>query len=252
MRTHSLIYPVALIAAILFYGSAPSAQKVRRTVMDVTSALADVGPTTGHPLLVQSDRKGPYVTTVVGKTTQVQSVLINTQYGTDWSLTTYYTVKNRYAASDRTVYLDLTEQVNSGGFVTPILGVDENGGSVERGYVASHLTTRCAVANISMLAMATLTTVQCPGALRFQSPDGQWYRLSFQPDNFPQSERFNVTCTRGDSTGCREWQITPSGTTLTGTDPNPKNLNTLLMIDDGGDLAQGGDYHLSFAFTVTR
>jgi hypothetical protein len=40
---------------------------------------------------------------------------------------------------------------------------------------------------------------------------------------------------------------------LTGTDPNPKSLHTLLQIDDGGSiLAVGGDYLLSFAFTVTR
>ncbi|MBA3641454.1 MAG: hypothetical protein H0W53_19725 [Acidobacteria bacterium] len=69
--------------------------------------------------------------------------------------------------------------------------------------------------------------------------------------NYPQVDRFGVTCTRGDGTGCREWTIAPGTTTVTGTDP--KSLNTLLLIDDGGTiLAQGGDYRLSFRITVTR
>ena len=252
MKISALPVGAALVALLALSAPGVSAQKgTKRTIIEVTSNLADFG-SSGHALLVQSDRKGPYVSTIVKNVRQVDSVLIHDQYGTDWSLTTYYSLRNSYVASDRSVFFDLAEQVQPGGFVSPVLGTSE-GLPVERGYVTSHLTTKCSVDNIDMLAMATGATVLCPGSLRFRAPDGQWYRFSFQPNNFEPSEKFQVSCTRGDSTGCREWRIVPSGTTLTGTDPNPKSRHTLLQINDGGSiLAVGGDYLLSFAFTVTR
>jgi hypothetical protein len=146
------------------------------------------------------------VSTVVKNVRQVDSILIHDQYGTDWSLTTYYVLRNSYVASDRPVFFNLAEQVQAGGFASPILGTAE-GLPVERGYVTSHLTTKCSVDNIDMLAMASGATVLCPGSLRFRAPDGQWYRFSFQPNNFERSEKFSVTCTRRDTTGCREWRI---------------------------------------------
>lgn len=238
-------------ATVLTVSPGLVAQKVKQTIIPVTSTLADTGDT-GYPYRVQSDRKGPYVTTTVNRTTQVESNLIHRQIGTDWLLTTYYEVKNGYAPSGRTVFFDATEQVLAGAFPTPVLG-SEGGVLVERGYVTSQLTAKCSVVGISMLAMSAGATVVCPGSMRFQAPDGEWYRFSFQPDNFEASERFNVTCTRADGTGCREWRIVPSGTAVTGDDPNPKSRNTLLLIDNGGNiLAQGGDYYLSFAVTVTR
>ncbi len=244
--------PIGLaVVAVLTWNPDLGAQKVKRTIMQVTSTLADTGDT-GYPYRVQSDRKGPYVTKTVNRTTQVESILIHDQNGTDWQVTTYYVAKGRSAASDRTVFFDATEQVLAGAFATPVLG-SESGVPVERGYVTSHLTAKCSVAGISMLAMSEGASVLCPGSMRFQAPDGEWYRFSFQPDNFQASERYSVTCTRAHGTGCREWRIVPSGTAMTGGDPNPKSRNTLLLIDEGGTiLAQGGDYYLSFAFTVTR
>lgn len=251
MKIPSVATGAVLLILPLFTSGVTAQKGAKRTIIEVTSTLADLG-SSGHPLLVQSDRKGPYVSTVVKNVRQVDSILIHDQYGTDWSLTTYYVLRNSYVASDRSVFFNLAEQVQAGGFVSPILGTAE-GLPVERGYVTSHLTTKCSVDNIDMLAMASGATVLCPGSLRFRAPDGLWYRFSFQPNNFERSEKFSVTCTRGDITGCREWRIVPSGTTLTGTDPNPKSLHTLLQIDDGGSiLAVGGDYLLSFAFTVTR
>ena len=251
MRIGCLLLCVGAFTAA-FPVTALRAQKpVKSTTIEVTSTLADVGET-GYPYRVQSDRKGPYVSKTVNRVNTVDSLLLHDQYGTDWLLTTYYRTKGDWASSDRTVFFDATEQVAAGGFPTPFLG-SEGGVPVERGYVTSQLTAKCSVANISMLAMAAGSTVLCPGSLRFQAPDGQWYRFSFQPNNFEASERFSVTCTRADTSGCREWRITPSGTAVTGDDPNLKGRNTLLMIDSGGAiLAQGGDYHLSFAFTVTR
>jgi hypothetical protein len=56
-----------------------------------------------------------------------------------------------------------------------------------------------------------------------------------------------------DATGCKVWTVTPSGTTTTGTDPNPKNYTKLLHINETGDiLAEGGDYYLSFSITFAR
>ena len=62
-----------------------------------------------------------------------------------------------------------------------------------------------------------------------------------------------MTCTAADTTGCKVWTISPSGTAVTGTDPNPKGLNKLLLIDSAGTvLAEGGDYYSSFSITVAR
>ena len=53
---------------------------------------------------------------------------------------------------------------------------------------------------------------------------------------------------------CAVWTIRPASTLVTGTDPNPKSLNTLLLIDDFSKevVANFGDYYLSFAITVAR
>ena len=72
----------------------------------------------------------------------------------------------------------------------------------------------------------------CPGSFRFRSPNGQWYRFSFQPENYPDVDRFKVTCVAVDDTGCKVGTISPSGTVMTADDPNPKSLNKLLLITD--------------------
>ncbi len=55
------------------------------------------------------------------------------------------------------------------------------------------------------------------------------------------------------ATGCKTWSIAPAGTTLRGTDPNPKNHTKLLEIDEGGNvIAEGGTYYVSFSMTITR
>lgn len=60
-----------------------------------------------------------------------------------------------------------------------------------------------------------------------------------------------VTCTAVGSDGCKRWTLTPSGTTVTGEDPNVKNQTTLLHIDSSGTvLATGGHYNVSFSITI--
>lgn len=217
----------------------------------VTITIADFGATT--PLAVESDRQGAYVTKTVQKTTQVKAVLISNPTGEDWNLTTYYSSRNAVVSSDRRVFFDLREQVAPGGFPTPFLGTDANGLPVEYGQVTVHLIGKCSMVNVAMTRMAAGASALCPGSFRFRSPDGLWYRFSFQPDNFSQVDRMKVTCERADTTGCREWTVVPGNTILTGSDPNPKGLQTLLQLDEGGAiLAQGGDYLLSFSIRINR
>lgn len=217
----------------------------------VTTTIADVGGS--HELRVQSDRKGAYATKTVNRVTQVRSAIDMFVDGSDWSLTTYYTAKGGYAASDRTVFFDLREQFAAGGFATPQMGTDGGGLPVEYGPVTSHLIVKCSNAGLDMLKIPVGVTAVCPGSLRFRAPSGQWYRFSFQPANYPEVEPFHVTCTAADPTGCKVWSIAPSGTAVTGDDPNPKGLNKLLLIDSGGTvLAEGGDYLMSFSITVAR
>jgi hypothetical protein len=220
------------------------------SAIQVTTTIADFGAS--YPLRIQSDRQGAYVTKIVKNVTQVESVLWSTSAGTDFTLTTYYSSKGSYAASNRSVFFDLTEEAVSRGFVTPAIGTDSSGMPVPYGQATAHLITKCSMVNVDMLSMPQGSVALCPGTFRFQAPNGQWYRLAFQPENVAQVDRMNVTCTRYDR-GCRTWTVTPGTTTVTGTDPNPKSLNTLLRIDAGGTvLEEGSDYRLSFSITVAR
>lgn len=218
----------------------------------VTTTIADVGGS--HALSVQSDRKGAYVTKTVNRVTQVRSAIDMFLDGSDWSLTTYsYAAKGGYTASDRAVFFDLRERLVPGGFDTPQMGTDGRGLPVEYGQVTSHLIVKCSNAGLDMLKIPVGGTAVCPGSLRFRAPSGQWYRFSFQPENYAGVDPFSVTCSAADATGCKVWSITPSGTTLTGSDPNAKGVNKLLLIDGGGTvLAVGGDYLMSFSITVAR
>ena len=50
------------------------------------------------------------------------------------------------------------------------------------------------------------------------------------------------------------WTITPSGNLLTGTDPNVKGRQKLLLLEGDTEAisADYGDYYLSFSITVAR
>ena len=246
---------ILLTFAFAFWAAVPSAQnRGNNPNIPVTVTIADIGPG-DNAFWVQSDRKGAYVTKTVNKIKQVDSLLIVNPTGTDWSLTTYYVSKGSYAASDRKVFFDLREQAAAGAFVTPIMGTDTSGlpVPVQYGSVTPHLTAKCSVVNVDMVRMTLGGTALCPGSLRFRAPDGLWYRFSFQPENFPQVDRFLVTCQQVDGSGCRVWTVAPGNSRVTGTDSNTKALTTLLAIDEGGNiLSIGGDYYLSFSFTVAR
>lgn len=229
---------------------APKPGPAKPSEYQVVTVIANEGGS-GHALSIQSDGKGAYVTKTVNRAVQVSSVISQNSSGSDWTLTTYYTAKGGYVASDRSVFFDLREQVSTGSFVTPDMDASV-AGAQEFGRVTSFLQTRCSMNGINMLTIPVDATAVCPGALRFLGPDGQWYRLAFQPANYPDVEPFHVTCDAADATGCKTWTITPSGTTLT-SDDNPKGSNKLLRVDSGGGvLAEGGDYLTSFSITVAR
>ena len=230
---------LAMFAMVVMFGGLfeVSAAGPPTTTIPVTVTLAD---TQGfYPLRVQSDTAGAYINSAT-----VGSVITTDKSGSDWQLTTYYRSKGRYAPSSRRVLFDLTEQAAPGLFPTPISAPT---------YMSAHLIAKCSLVGVNMLKLATGQSALCPGGFRFWAPNGQWYRLSFQPDNYPHVDRLKVTCTSSDATGCKVWTISSSGTQLTGDDPNPKSLNKLLLIDEGGIiLEEGGDYYLSFSITIAR
>jgi hypothetical protein len=194
----------------------------------VTTTLADVQ--NGSALRVQSDRNGAYV-----DTKQVDS-LIQATTG-DWTLTALA------ARSSRTVFFDLREPVGTGNPTPPITV----------GYLPAHLIAKCHEVGVGFLNIPAGASIQCPGAFRFEAPDGNSYRLAFSPANYPEVDPIQVTCQKADAGGCKLWTLAPSGTILTGTDANRKNVAKLLQINSFGDiLADLGDYYVSFAITVAR
>lgn len=207
----------------------------------VTTTIADSQD--GAALRVGSDTEGAYVTTYVRKQVALDSSIVRYQTGTDWMLTTYYGLN--HTPSSRRVFFDLSEPAAPGNPAPPFLS----------GYAQAHLIAKCRLVDVDLYQMAPGNIVDCPGSFRFQdAQDGAWYRFSFQPDNFPQVNRLRVTCLSSDAGGCKVWTITPGSTVVTGSDPNPKSLNKLLLIDGGTEaiLEDLGDYYLSFKITVAR
>ena len=207
----------------------------RTTNTPVTTVIAEAQ--SGSGLRVESDRQGPYI-----NTRQIESVVQRRSTGSDWLMSTYGSVYR--TPSNRNVLFDLTEPVSPTNPAPPI--------SVA--LVQAFLAAKCSDANIDMLAIPTGITVQCPGAFHFQGPTGNWYRLSFRPEIYPEVNHINVTCATSDASGCKTWNLTPSGAYLTGTDPNPKGVNKLLRYDPSTDavIADLGDYYISFSITVAR
>jgi len=232
-QTASAIAVLAIVAGALVLrveaAKAPSD-------LPVTTTIADFGG--GYPLRVGSDSLGSYV-----QTSEVASMIVGTTG--DWVLTTYYRNKgNLFTPSNRSVLIDLTEPVTPGNPPPPFSLTN----------VQSSLMTACTRVGIHLPQIPVGTTALCPGHFRFEAANGLWYRLAMNNDNYPEVNPMKVTCNAADAGGCRNWTLRPSGTTLTGTDPNPKSVAKLLQIDPGTTeaIADLGDYYVSFSITLAR
>ena len=230
-----VLVTVAVSAMLTDLSAAGKSSKVL-----VTTTIAD--SQNGSSLRVASDTQGAYVTTFNRKQEAVSSSINRYQDGTDWMLTTDYSVNQ--TPSNRTVFFDLSEPATPGNPVPPIT----------MGNGQAHLIAKCHLVSVDMYTLSPGASADCPGSFRFQVPDGSWYRLSFQPDNFPNVNRLRVTCISADSAGCKVWTITPASSVVTGTDSNVKSRNKLLLLDGNTEaiLADFGDYYLSFSITVAR
>jgi hypothetical protein len=240
----------------------------KSATVNIATTIAGVGPGPGVPVsdgqfLVQSDGGGEYANLTENRKQTVSNVLIvNQQPGTDWSLTTYLLGGNGVTPSSRRVFFDLRDKETHDGnvpaeyarfFDTPALGTVA-GAPVPYGRVTAHLVTKCSEASpaIDFRTMAPNQTALCPGSLRFLDVAGQWYRLSFAPDNFAGVNQFKVTCTSVDAKGCKTWTVAPE-TQTSPTDPSQQGLQRLLKISSGGAIqAVGPLYYVSFSFSLRR
>ena len=206
----------------------------------VTTTIAN--SQNGSSLRVGSDLQGAYVTTYNKKQEAVSTSIDRFQEGTDWMLTTYYGINQ--TPSNRTVFFDLSEPVAPSNPTPPFA----------TGSGQAHLIAKCRLVNVDMYKLTPGSYADCPGSFRFQASDGSWYRFSFQPDNFPNVNRLRVTCLSADGAGCKVWTIAPSGSVITGSDPNVKGRQKLLLLDGDTEAiaADFGDYYLSFSITVAR
>ena len=256
------------IAAAILTFCANTAAAQKSTNVNIATTISGIGPAPGvgatdGEFLVRSDGAGDYVPLTEGRTKTVTNLLIvNQQPGTDWSLTTYELTPSRLVQSSRKVFFDLRYLDPSDGvvpegysrfFTTPSLGT-VNGVAVPYGRVTAHLTVKCSEASpvVDFRTMALNQVSACPGSLRLLDTAGQWYRLSFAPDNFAGVNLFHVRCTSVDTKGCKTWTVGPETQTNSG-DPSQQGLQRLLKIDSGGAIqAVGGLYHLSFSFALRR
>jgi len=220
------------------FGGLSAAGKPGRVL--VTTTIANT--LNGSSLRVGSDLQGAYVTTYNKKQEAVSTSIDRFAEGTDWMLTTYYGIN--LTPSNRTVFFDLSEPASPNNPAPPIT----------TGTGQAHLIAKCRLVNVDMYKLLPGQYADCPGSFRFQVPDGSWYRFSFQPENFPEVNRLRVRCSSADAAGCKVWTITPSGNVFTGTDPNVKGLQKLLLLEGDTEAisADFGDYYLSFSITVAR
>jgi hypothetical protein len=226
---------VLTITAFLATSAGTIAGGAARTVT-VSSVIADAQ--NGYPLRIGSDDLGAYV-----NTRTVESVLEPQNSGTDWLMSTYGSVYR--GGSNRTVVIDLSEPASFSNPPPPFT----------LAAVQTFLAAKCgSVQAIDMLKIPAGSTVQCGGAFHFVAPNGNWYKLSARPDNYPDVTDMNVTCLTADSSGCRTWSIRPDSLLTTGGDPNVKGVQRLLQYDQPTDrvLADLGDYYISFAYTISR
>jgi len=262
-RIQHLAVALAMLALV-----PATADAQKSTNVNIATTISGVGPANGVEVtdgefLVRGDGGGEYVPLTEGRVKTVTNLLIvNQQPGTDWSLTTYDLSPSRLAQSSRKIFFDLRYKDPSDGVVpdgyarfaeTPVLGT-VGGSAVPYGRVTAHLTTKCSEASpvIDFRTMTLNQVAYCPGSLRFLDLAGQWYRLSFAPNNFAGVNLFKVTCTSVDAKGCKTWTVGPEPQTST-TDPSQQGLQRLLKIDSGGAIqAVGGLYYLSFSFSLRR
>jgi hypothetical protein len=192
----------------------------------------------GYPLLVQSDGNGAYV-----QTREITNYLVQSSTGeSTWQLTLYS--GPRFTPSNRTLFFSLTEPVSSSNPPPPFVQAN----------ATAHVIAKCWEINVNLLALPVAGVTECPGTMRFQAPNGKWYRLAFQPNNYPEVDQIKLQCLSFDSLGCKSWQATPGGTALTGSDPNYKGVQKLVEIDPSttAAIADLGDYYVSFRFVISR
>jgi hypothetical protein len=217
LRTAVRSAPALVLVLVITVVGAAGAGKNTHTPVTVT--IADMQ--NGYPLRVGSDMHGAYVEI----DRKITSAIERYATGTDWMLTTYS--GTRLIPSNRTVFFDLREP-----FLPPSSGIPA---PFSTAYTQAHLIAQCRLAadprDRDLFALQSGESADCPGAFRFQAPTGAWYRFAFSPQNFPV-DPLRVTCQSTDASGCKVWTVTPSATRVTGSDPNPKNLNRLLEIED--------------------
>ena len=240
MRPHPIT--AATLTLALLSASGPDARAAKPPA-DVP-VLVVLEPSANSALLrVGPDTQGPYL-----PSSQVASVIQPRPTGSDWLFTTFYN-KRGAVAWTRGVRIDLTEQDEVSGFPTPL---------DDATIVAVHFKVGCSEFGVDMLQMGSGDVETCPGGFRFLAPSGRWYRLAFNPLNYPEVSPLIVKCTSAGSAGCTMWTITPSGEPTfpqppAPADPNPKSLGRLLGINDSGIvLALGGTYFASFSITLRR
>ncbi|BCS34846.1 hypothetical protein TBR22_A40720 [Luteitalea sp. TBR-22] len=258
-----------LVAALVLYVALPATSEAQKsTTINIATTISGVAPAAGSEpdpgFLVRSDDGREYVPLTEGKVKTVTNLLIvNQQAATDWSLTLYSLSPTKLVKSSRTVFFDLRYKEASDGvvspeysrfFTTPALS-EAAGQRLPYGRVTAHLTAKCseALPAVDFRTMVKDQVAHCPGSLRFLDVDGQWYRFSFQPENFQGVDRFKVTCTATSaSLGCINWVITPESATVAG-DFSQQGINRLLKIDSGGAIqAVGPLYRVSFTITLRR
>ena len=178
----------------------------------------------------------------------VTSQITPNSLGSFWSLTTYYSSRNTLKASTRRVWFDLTEPVPGQNPTPPAPPVSV-------GLLQASLIANCYQDGVDLLTMGQNAVAYCRGLFRFQAPNGTWYRLAFQPQNYTETDKMQVSCTASSGGACSRWTISPNTVNPRFTiDATPKSLVRLVEIDSAGSVLNDalGNYYVSFSMKIAR
>ena len=223
-------------------GAALNAAKPPSTIQ-VTTVIDD-GDALGRPYLIAGDGS-PYLTTPDG-------LVSSTVTGGEWMLNTYTLAvakgKDVIKRSNRVASFQFSEPAGVNNPPADLNGIV---------HAQVHMFSNC---DAGLTTMSPGAVQDCAGAFRLEpvNDNDQGYRLAFQPENYAEVTRMQVTCTAGSVGACRDWTISPgasaTGATYTGTDGLPRSLNQLLSLigTSEGVAATLGDYYFSYNIRVTR
>jgi hypothetical protein len=223
--------------------------------ISVSSAISDFNAS-GVAYYVQSD--GQNAGTYDNGSAGVQSVLQSTA-DYDWELSTYDS--NWAGSSGRNAFITLGPANQQSAKATLPSIWSSWGTHVE----PVRFIDKCSYLGVNMLAIKPGSPQACPIMLRFgpnftSGRNTVYYRLEMAPFlcakcvNYTETQDVQISCNAQDASGhCNDWSIDSiPPTSQSGGVPTNQVIARLSLVTEAGEVANNGDFYLTFHIHVTN